>query len=124
MGGSVAAIEQGFMQDEIARSAYEYQRSIETGDKIIVGVNKFTIDKEEPVPPFKIDDSIRELQIEKLNDLKNRRDNNAVAKSLENIANAAKNGTNLMPLVIEAVENKCTLGEIADVLRKEFGEYR
>lgn len=124
MGGSVAAIEQGFMQDEIARSAYEYQRNIESGEKIIVGVNKFTVDKEEPVPPFKIDDSIRELQIEKLNDLKNRRDNNVVTKCLESIANAAKDGTNLMPLVIEAVEAKCTLGEIADVLRKEFGEYR
>ncbi len=124
MGGSVAAIEQGFMQDEIARSAYEYQRNIESGEKIIVGVNKFTVDKEEPVPPFKIDDSIRELQIEKLNDLKSRRDKIVAAKCLENIANAAKDGSNLMPLVIEAVEAKCTLGEIADVLRKEFGEYR
>lgn len=124
MGGSVAAIEQGFMQDEIARSAYEYQRNIESGEKIIVGVNKFTVDKEEPVPPFKIDDSIRELQIEKLNDLKNRRDNNVVNMCLESIAIAAKDGTNLMPLVIEAVEAKCTLGEIADVLRKEFGEYK
>lgn len=124
MGGSVAAIEQGFMQDEIARSAYEYQRNIESGEKIIVGVNKFTVDKEEPVPPFKIDDSIRELQIEKLNDLKSRRDNNVANKCLESIATAAKDGSNLMPLVIEAVEAKCTLGEIADVLRKEFGEYK
>ena len=124
MGGSVAAIEQGFMQDEIARSAYEYQRNIESGEKIIVGVNKFTVDKEEPVPSFKIDDSIRELQIEKLNDLKSRRDNNVANKCLENIAIAAKDGSNLMPFVIEAVEAKCTLGEIADVLRKEFGEYK
>lgn len=112
------------MQDEIARSAYEYQRNIESGEKIIVGVNKFTVDKEEPVPPFKIDDSIRQLQIDKLDKLKNERDSNAVVKSLESIANAAKDGNNLMPLVIDAVENKCTLGEIADVLRKEFGEYK
>lgn len=124
MGGSVAAIEQGFMQDEIARSAYEYQRNIESGEKIIVGINKFTVDKEEPVPPFKIDDSIRELQIEKLNNLKSMRDDKAVVQCLESIATAAKNGNNLMPFVIEAVEAKCTLGEIADVLRKEFGEYK
>ena len=124
MGGSVAAIEQGFMQDEIARSAYEYQRNIESGEKIIVGVNKFTIDKETPIPGFKVDDSIRELQVEKLRKLKSERNNTEVANSLESIANAAKDGTNIMPCVILAVENKCTLGEIADVLRKEFGEYK
>ncbi|MFY7963749.1 MAG: acyl-CoA mutase large subunit family protein [Chitinophagaceae bacterium] len=124
MGGSVAAIEQGFMQDEIARSAYEYQRNIESGDKIIVGVNKFTIDKEDKIPGFKIDDSIRQLQIDKLKRLRSERDNTIASKSLESIASAAKDGSNLMPFVIEAVEAKCTLGEIADVLRKEFGEYR
>jgi len=124
MGGSVAAIEAGFMQDEIARSAYEYQRNIESGDKIIVGVNKFTIDKEAPIPAFKIDDSIRQIQIDKLNKLKSERDNIIATKCLENIAIAAKDGSNLMPFVINAVEAKCTLGEIADVLRKEFGEYK
>lgn len=124
MGGSVNAIEQGFMQDEIARSAYEYQRNIENGDKVIVGVNKFNVDKEEPIPGFKIDDSIRQLQVEKLNELKSKRDNTKVKACLESIAVAAKDGTNLMPLVITAVENYCTLGEIADTLRKVFGEYK
>jgi methylmalonyl-CoA mutase N-terminal domain/subunit len=124
MGGSVAAIEAGFMQDEIAKSAYEYQRNIESGDKIIVGVNKFTIDKETPIPGFKIDDSIRQLQVDKLNKLKRERNNNTVTKCLESIAAAAKDGSNLMPFVINAVEAKCTLGEIADTLRKEFGEYK
>ncbi len=124
MGGSVAAIEAGFMQDEIARSAYEYQRNIESGDKVIVGVNKFTIDKETPIPGFKIDDSIRQLQSDKLTKLRKERDAVKAANCLENIANAAKDGSNLMPFVIEAVEAKCTLGEIADVLRKEFGEYK
>jgi len=124
MGGSVNAIEQGFMQDEIARSAYEYQRNIENGTKIIVGVNKFTVDKEEPIPGFKIDDSIRQLQIEKLIVLKNKRDNSKVSECLQSITDAAKDGTNLMPLVIEAVENYCTLGEISDTLRKVFGEYK
>ena len=124
MGGSVSAIEEGFMQDEIARSAYEYQRHIEDGSKIIVGVNKFTIDKEEPVPGFKIDDSIRTVQSQKLASLRARRDAAKATQCLEAIAAAAVNGNNLMPLVIEAVENYCTLGEIADTLRKEFGEYR
>ena len=124
MGGSVNAIEQGFMQDEIARSAYEYQRNIENGSKIIVGVNKFTVDKEAPIPGFKIDDSIRQLQIEKLIVLKSKRDNNKVSECLKSITAASKDSTNLMPLVIEAVENYCTLGEISDTLRKVFGEYK
>jgi len=124
LGGSVSAIEQGFMQDEIARSAYEYQRNIESGEKIIVGVNKFTIDKEEPIPGFKIDDSIRQIQIEKLIALKNKRNNTLVAENLASISAAAKDGSNLMPLVITAVENYCTLGEISDTLRKVFGEYK
>jgi methylmalonyl-CoA mutase, N-terminal domain len=124
MGGSVSAIEAGFMQDEIARSAYDYQRNIENGSKIIVGVNKFTVDKETPIPGFKIDDSIRTLQIEKLNFLKSKRDNTKVNACLLAIKNAATNGENLMPFVIEAVENYCTLGEISDCLRNIFGEYK
>ena len=124
MGGSVSAIEQGFIQDEIARSAYEYQRQIETGEKIIVGVNKFQIDAEKPIPGFKIDDSIREHQIEKLKALREKRNKEAVISSLETIRQKAVNTENLMPAVIEAVENYCTLGEISDVLRKVFGEYR
>ncbi len=124
MGGSVSAIEEGFMQNEIARSAYEYQRNIESGNKIIVGVNKFTVDKEAPIPGFKIDDSIRELQIEKLKALKTKRDQQKVTNCLQAIEVAAKGTTNLMPLVVEAVENYCTLGEIADCLRKVYGEYK
>ncbi len=124
MGGSVSAIEAGFMQDEIAKSAYEYQRNIENGSKIIVGVNKFTIDKEIPIPGFKIDDSIRTLQIEKLNLLKSKRDASKVNECLVAIKNATTNGNNLMPFVIDAVENYCTLGEISDCLRNIFGEYK
>lgn len=124
MGGSVSAIEAGFMQEEIARSAYEYQRNIESGEKIIVGVNKFTIDKEVPIPGFKIDDHIRVIQSEKLSKLKANRNGSNAERSLKEIALAASDGRNLMPLVIEAVENYCTLGEISDVLRKVFGEYK
>jgi methylmalonyl-CoA mutase N-terminal domain/subunit len=124
MGGSVSAIEAGFMQEEIAHSAYEYQRNIESGDKIIVGVNKFTINKEEPIPGFKIDDNIRTMQSEKLRKLRAKRETQKAERCLDQIAAAAKNGSNLMPFVIEAVENNCTLGEIADVLRKVFGEHK
>ena len=124
MGGSVSAIEQGFMQEEIARSAFEYQRNIESGDKIIVGVNKFTIDKENPVPGFKIDDSIRQLQTVKLAELKSKRDQVKVDQCLSAIKAAASGTTNLMPLVVEAVETYCTLGEIADTLRQVYGEHR
>jgi methylmalonyl-CoA mutase N-terminal domain/subunit len=124
MGGSVSAIEEGFIQDEIARSAYEYQRQIEDGSKIIVGVNKFTIENEAKIPPFKIDDSIRDIQSAKLATLRTNRDAIVARSSLEKVDAAAKDGSNLMPVVIEAVENKCTLGEIADVLRNVYGEYR
>lgn len=124
MGGSVAATEEGFIQDEIARSAYEYQRQVESGEKIIVGVNRFTIDNEAKVPPFKIDDSIRGLQSAKLATLRASRNAGLASLSLQKIESSAKDGSNLMPVVIEAVENKCTLGEIADVLRGVFGEYK
>ncbi len=124
MGGSVNAIEEGFMQDEIARSAYEYQRNIESGNKIIVGVNKFTVNTENPVPGFKIDDSIRLIQSEQLTVLKAKRNNTAVADSLSAIKKAAQGTDNLMPYVLTAVEAYCTLGEIADELRKVFGEYK
>lgn len=124
MGGSVTAIEQGFVQDEIASSAYAYQRKIEENEKIIVGVNKFQVATEKHPPVARIDDSIRLVQTQKLQRLKARRNNEAVNQCLAAIAAAAKDGTNLMPVVIAAVENHCTLGEIADVLRHEFGEYK
>ncbi len=124
MGGSVSAIEEGFIQDEIARSAYQYQRNIESGVQVIVGVNKFTDSETSKVPPFKIDDSIRLVQTEKINQLKAFRNSEKAAQCLAKIKDAATNGSNLMPVVIAAVENDCTLGEISDVLRGVFGEYR
>lgn len=124
IGGSVAAIEEGYMQDQIAQSAYEYQRNIESGEKIIVGVNLFTVDKEIAVPGFKIDESIRSIQSEKLTQLRAKRDNAKVNDCLASIAKTAKGTDNLMPFVIEAVENNCTLGEIADTLRSVYGEFK
>jgi len=124
MGGSVAAIEQGYMQNEIARSAYEYQQQIEAGKKIIVGVNKFQVTEENKVPPFKIDDSIRQVQSDKLKKLRENRDNTKVERCLQQINKAAVSGSNLLPVVVDAVESNCTLGEISDELRKVFGEFK
>jgi methylmalonyl-CoA mutase N-terminal domain/subunit len=124
MGGSVSAIEQGFMQDQIARSAYEYQRQVETGEKIIVGVNKFQSTDANTTPLFKIDDSIRTIQTEKLRSLRSRREPGKCDSILQDLNDKASSGENIMPTVIEAVENRCTLGEIADTLREVFGEHK
>ncbi len=124
MGGSVKAIEQHFIQDEIARSAYAYNQAIESGEKIIVGVNKFTTKEEDNTPLLKIDDSIRVVQSEKLKALRAKRNAAKAAESLDKIRAAATGTDNLMPIVIEAVENLCTLGEISDTLRQVWGEYK
>lgn len=124
MGGSVAAIEQGFIQNEIVKSAYEYQRNIETGEKIIVGVNKFQSDEESSIPVMKVNDNIRLEQIQRLKNLRSNRDNAKIDQCLQILNDKCNSGENIMPAVVEAVENKCTLGEIADTLREVYGEYK
>ncbi|MNX89758.1 Methylmalonyl-CoA mutase [compost metagenome] len=123
MGGSVNAIENGYIQNEIADAAYQYQVEVEQASRIIVGVNKFTQEKEGINDVFTIDESIRTIQTEKLNKLKAERDNQVVEKTLNDLANAAKSTDNLMPFILTAVEAYATLGEIADVMRNVFGEY-
>jgi len=124
MGGSVSAIEKGFIQDEIAKSAYEHQRKVESGETIIVGVNKFQVSDELPIPVMRVDDSIRLVQTEKLRSLRNKRNHARCDSILQDLNDCANDGRNIMPVVIEAVENYCTLGEIADTLREVFGEYK
>lgn len=124
MGGSVRAIEEGFIQDEIARSAYEYQRKIESGEKIIVGVNKFNVTEKTNIPIFRVDDSIRKLQSAKLEQLRANRDQANCNRLLSLLREKAVANENIMPVVLESVENKCTLGEISDCLRAVFGEYK
>ena len=124
MGGSVSAIEQGFIQNEIAKSAYEYQRQVETGEKIIVGVNKYQMADEPAIPLLKVDDTIRKIQTEKLVALRNNRSPAKCDHILQTLNDKASSGENIMPTVVEAVENKCSLGEIADTLREVFGEYK
>lgn len=123
MGGSVNAIEQGYIQKEIADASYRYQKDIENKDKIIVGVNNFISDAVNP-PILRVDDSIRVQQIEKLKQVKAERDNEKVKADLARLEQAAKDGSNVMPIIIDAVENYASLGEIADTLRGVFGEYR
>jgi methylmalonyl-CoA mutase N-terminal domain/subunit len=122
-GGSVAAIEEGYIQNEIAASAYQYQNKIESGETILVGVNKY-VDQEGVKPEgFRVDDSIRKVQMDKLIQLRVDRDTLAVNNALLELTNSVKNGLNTMPFIISAVEVYATLGEIADTFRKEFGEY-
>ncbi len=123
MGGAVKAIEQDYIQQEIAASAYQYQADIESGDKILVGVNKFTQQEDAPSNVFRVDDSIRKMQVEKIAKLKNKRDNHVVEKTLQQLGIAARGTENLMPFIVSSVENYATLGEIADTLRDVFGEY-
>lgn len=124
MGGSVRAIEQGFIQDEIAKSAYIHQRNVESGESVIVGVNKYQVSDELPIPVLRVDDSIRQVQIEKLKKLRSRRNHAKCDSILQELNDCANDGRNIMPVVIEAVENYCTLGEIADTLREVFGEHK
>ena len=123
MGGSVAAIEEGFMQKEIAAAAYKYQDAVEKEEEILVGVNKFTVEEEGREEILKVDDAIRNAQIEKIAALKAERDNAKVEEALSKLKTAAEGEDNLMPFILEAVESYATLGEIADELRGVFGEY-
>lgn len=123
MGGAVSAIEAGFMQNEIGNSSYAYQQSIEKKEQILVGVNQYTMEEPAFDKIFSVNDSIRILQIEKLKKLKAERENAKVKVCIQNIEQAAKDGTNLMPVIIDAVENLATLGEISDAMRRIFGEY-
>jgi methylmalonyl-CoA mutase N-terminal domain/subunit len=124
MGGAVEAIEHGYMQDEIAGSSYAYQTAIERGEKIIVGVNKFTVQEKPMDNLFTVDDSIRVMQMEKLKAVKDGRDNAAVQQALKDIESAARSTENLMPRILHAVEHYASLGEIADTLRGVYGEYK
>ncbi|MBB5648979.1 methylmalonyl-CoA mutase [Pedobacter cryoconitis] len=123
MGGSVNAIENGYIQNEIADAAYAYQVEIEEATRVIVGVNKFTQEKEGITDTLRIDESIRTIQTDKINKLKKERNNEDVAIALANLRKGAESTENLMPLILTAVEAYATLGEIADVLRSVFGAY-
>jgi methylmalonyl-CoA mutase N-terminal domain/subunit len=124
-GGMIEAVEAGFPQREIQDSSYEFQKAVESRDKIIVGVNDYVM-KEGPseVPLLQIDESVAELQAERLKKLRAERDNSRVEKTLKNLAAGAHAGDNTMPLLLECVRAYATLGEMCDALRPVFGEYQ
>ena len=124
MGGMVAAIEKGFPQREIQDSAYQYQKAVERGDQVIVGVNKYAM-AEEPadIPILVIDESVRTHQVERLEQTRTRRDGGAVAKALNGLKLAASRNENTMPATIDAVRAYATLGEICSALRDVYGVY-
>ena len=124
MGGAINAIESGFMQNEIAKSAYDYQQSVERQEKIIVGVNQFMMEEKPFDKHFIVNDSIRLEQMKKLQKLKSERDSSKVASALSKLELVAKGNENLLPSIIDAVEGFATLGEVSDSLRTVFGEHR
>ena len=124
LGGTVRAIERGYIQSEIQNAAYEYQRSVDSGKSIVVGVNRFTIGEEKPVPILRVDEALERKQVERLRALRSRRDQERWRKALTQVEDAARDGSNLMPPIIQAVESYCTVGEIASSLRLVFGEYK
>ena len=124
LGGAVKAIEQGYVQREIADSAYEYQKAIERGEQIVVGINKFTVKEPPQKGLLRVDASVEISQKEKLAKVREGRDNAQVAKTLEALCAAARTDENLMPLIIDCARAYATEGEICGELRKVFGEYR
>jgi methylmalonyl-CoA mutase, N-terminal domain len=124
MGGIIRAVEEGYPQKEIGESAFHYQREIEEGDRLIVGVNAFKSEQAEPVQILKIDERVAEEQIARLRQVQRERDAAAVAVALARVESAARGTENLMPPVLEAVKAYASLGEISDVFRKVWGQYR
>ncbi len=123
-GGVLAAIDQGYFQRELAKSAYIYQQAVENGERVVVGVNKFTMDGEKlEIPLLKIDESVEREQIASLRQLRQARDNDKVRRTLDDLRDAAERGDNLMPSFIECARVYTTLGEMVDVLRGIYGEY-
>jgi methylmalonyl-CoA mutase N-terminal domain/subunit len=125
MGGAIAAIEKGFFQKEIADSAYKYQREIDEKKRTIVGVNNYTIGQEEcPVEILRIGAEVENAQMAGLQKLKRERDNKKATEALNQLRQAAEKDENLMPKMIDAVKSYATLGEITNVLRSVYGEYK
>lgn len=124
MGGMLAAIEAGYVQREIERAAFDYQRGIETGEQIVVGVNRFQIDEESTIPTLRIDPAIEAAQVARVREVRATRHAATTSATLARVGQAARDGENLMPHLLAAVEAMATVGEIADALRDVFGEYR
>jgi methylmalonyl-CoA mutase N-terminal domain/subunit len=124
MGGTLRAIERGYVQQEIQNAAYEFQQAVDRLESVVVGVNRFTTDEEHTVPIFRVDEALERKQVERLRALRAQRDSQAWRAALGRVEGAARNGDNLMPHIVAAVEAYATVGEISDALRKVFGEHK
>ncbi|MGA8071972.1 MAG: methylmalonyl-CoA mutase family protein, partial [Candidatus Acidiferrales bacterium] len=123
LGGLFRAIETGFVQQEIQKAAYEYQKAIESGEQVVVGVNRFTANEKHSVPTLRIDPVIEKEQVARLRALRGRRDAAKTNAGLAEVERRARGNENLMPAILTAVEAYATVGEISDTLRRAFGEY-
>jgi len=123
-GGMLRAIESGYVQGEIQKAAFEYQRAIERGERIVVGVNQFLAEEEKTIPILRVDPDLERSQVARLHALRARRDATRTQRALGEIARRAGTTENLLPAILAAVEDYCTVGEISDTLRRSFGEYQ
>src|SRR5271154_4041905 len=124
MGGVLRAVETGYIQQEIQKSAFEYQNAVDSGAQVVVGVNRFQTDEEKPIPILRVDPEIERTQIARLHALRARRDSPKAQAALVEIERRARTTVNLMPAILTAVEAFATVGEISDALRRAFGEYQ
>jgi methylmalonyl-CoA mutase N-terminal domain/subunit len=124
MGGTLKAIETGWIQREIHNSAYDFQKLVESGKRVVVGVNKFQTEGAATVPTFRIDPALERAQVERLREVRASRDQAAATARLDRLEQAARGTENLMPFIYDAATAYCTVGEISDRLRAVFGEYR
>ena len=124
LGGVLRAIESGFIQGEIQKAAYEYQKGVERGEQVVVGVNRFVAENENPIPTLRMDPEIERAQVARLSALRARRDSARVQSALAELTRRASTTENLLPAILTAVEAYATVGEISDALRSVFGEYR
>ena len=124
MGGTLKAIERGFIQQEIQNAAYEYQQKVDRHQAVVVGVNAFELEEEKPIPLQHIDESLERKQVERLRALRARRDQAKWAAAVKQVEDTARGTGNLMPVIVEAVEANATVGEISDAMRHVYGEYQ
>jgi methylmalonyl-CoA mutase, N-terminal domain len=124
LGGMLRAIETGYVQREIQKAAYEYQQSVERKERIVVGVNRYRTERQEPIPILRIDPAIEQEQVERVRALRARRDAARANKAIAEVESRARSGANLMPAILAAVEAYATVGEISDEMRRVFGEHQ